>query len=146
MGARDWHVARAERHKEVADHLAGAGHHDWAAVALFYSAHQWVHSSLADEPGLHKDERHPRKHTSPKGADKRGTNQMVRQIFKEISLSYASLFELSHRTRYDHDRLNDNMQDEIAYSFALIQYDEIQQFCEKRNATRQRVSTQAQWS
>lgn len=142
MGARDWHVAKAVRHKTVADFLADSGHHDWAAVALFYAAHQWVHSSLADEPGVSKDERHPRKHTSPKGADCRGTTQMVQQLYPDIKLSYRSLFELSHRTRYDHDKLNENMSDGTAYGMALLQFSEVQQFCERRNATRPRISTQ----
>src|SRR4051794_23850879 len=102
MGARNWHVARAEYHFKVADHLRD-DYPDWAAVALFYSALHYVHSSLADEPSLAKDERHPRKHPAPAGAANggRGVNQLVRDVYGQIHTQYMSLFEMSRRTRYD---------------------------------------------
>ena len=92
MGARKWHVARAEHHLEVGQHLQGR-YEDWAAVALAYSALHYVHSSLADEPALLKDERHPRKHTAPAGAGNggRGTNQLVRDLYPSIHVQYRSL-------------------------------------------------------
>ena len=31
MGARKWHVSRAEHHKEVANHLRDHSYFDWAA-------------------------------------------------------------------------------------------------------------------
>lgn len=126
--------------------MADGGHHDWASVALFYSAHQWVHSSLADERGTHKDERHPRKHVSPKGGDFRGTNQMVRQVLTPISVSYLSLFDASHRTRYDYDRLSGTLDDSAVWKLLLMQHGEVAEFCKARNATRAPVSTQALWS
>ena len=108
MGSREWHLARAKRHKEAADHLAANDFDDWAAVALFYSAHQYVHSALSGDPTLPRDERHPRKHTAPPGPESggRGTNQLVAALFPdEINVAYRSLFEASHRTRYDFQQL-----------------------------------------
>ena len=146
MGARGWHTARAERHLEVAEFLAAAEHYDWAAVALFYSAHQWVHSSLADEPNMHKDERHPRKHVRPAGSDGRGTNQLVREIFTPISVQYLSLADMSHRTRYDHDRLSESMDDRTIWPLLRAQFNEVRDFCQGRNKTRPKVHTQQEWS
>jgi hypothetical protein len=102
MGARVWHVARAEYHKQAADFLS-TDFPDWCGVALFYSALHYVHSSLADEPDLVRDERHPRKHTSPPtpGSGGRGVNQLVQAIYPVIAEAYLSLFDLSRRTRYD---------------------------------------------
>jgi hypothetical protein len=138
MGARGWHASRAKHHKDVADFLATV-HPDWAAVALFYSAHSHVHSSLADEPSLPKDERHPRKHTSPAGPQfgGRGTNQLVRDLYPKIHVQYMSLFEMSHRTRYDIKQLGSG-----AYPLLVLQWDDIAKFCTALNATRATVSTQ----
>ena len=55
MGHRNWHLARAAHHKTVADFLA-LEQEDWAAVALAYSALHYIHSSLADELTVPKDE------------------------------------------------------------------------------------------
>jgi hypothetical protein len=114
-------------------------HTDWAAVALFYAADQWVHSSLADEPDLPKDERHPRKHTAPAGEDTggRGTNQLVRDLFPEIHVQYRSLMEASHRTRYDFEQLG-----AMAWPLLQRQYGDVRAFCRARNATRPTRSTQ----
>lgn len=145
MGARHWHVARAKRHKEVADHLATHGHYDWAAVALFYAALAWVHSSLADEPDLPRDERHPRKHTAPAGVDNggRGANQLVRDCYPSIHVSYASLFDMSRRTRYDFTKLAESMNDETVWKLLMVQFNEVQTFCQGLNQTRNPLSTQA---
>lgn len=139
MGHRTWHVARAAHHLEVAEHLSQT-YVDWACVALFYSAHQLVHSTLADEPGVSKDERHPRKHTAPAGDANagRGTNQMVRDLLPEIHDEYRSLFELSHRTRYDSDKLGGPM----LWPLARKQYDSIDKYCRGRNAGRPPRPTQ----
>ena len=145
MGARHWHVARAKRHKEVADFLAENGHHDWAAVALFYSALQWVHSSLADEPGLPRDERHPRKHTAPAGEANagRGVNQLVRDIYPSVHESYRSLFELSHRTRYDVMKLASPIGVDALWQLWLMQFDTVQNHCQGLNQSRETISSQA---
>jgi hypothetical protein len=76
---------------------------DWAAVGLFYSALHVVHAALDGETSLPKDERHPRKHSGPKNAKVggRGTNQLVRDVYKPAHFAYRSLMEASHRTRYD---------------------------------------------
>lgn len=139
MGARGWHVARAKHHAEVAAYLE-ATYADWAAVALFYSALHYVHSSLADEPSLPKDERHPRKHTAPSGAENggRGVNQLVRDLYPGIELSYKSLFDASRRTRYDLDKLGP-----MAVPMLKRQHRDVREFCVALNGTRPPLSTQA---
>jgi len=139
MGARNWHAARATHHKRVADHLEPT-FPDWAAVALFYSAMHLVHSSLADEPGVSKDERHPRKHSAKAGEEHggRGTNQMVRDLYPEIHEQYRSLCEMSHRTRYDMDQLGPQ-----AYPLLVRQWKDVRAFCEGRNQGRPTIPTQA---
>lgn len=144
MGARKWHVARAKRHLEVAEFLAENEHYDWAAVALFYSAHQWVHSSLADEPELVRDERHPRKHTMPpgEGGGGRGTNQLVACLYGGINVQYRSLFDMSWRTRYDWDKLANGMDDKL-WVMLKMQYNDVRKHCQSLNGTRSTISTQA---
>jgi hypothetical protein len=67
-------------------------------VLAFEEAH-----ALDGETSLPKDERHPRKHSGPKNAKVggRGTNQLVRDVYKPAHFAYRSLMEASHRTRYD---------------------------------------------
>lgn len=144
MGTRAWHVARAKHHKKAADYLHGdSTFDDWACTALFYSALQYVHSSLADEPSLAKDERHPRKHTAPPGDQfgGRGVNQLVATLYGEIEISYKSLFELSRRTRYDINQLATT--DATTYQLATLQWQDVKRFCEGLNQGRQTISTQA---
>lgn len=140
MGARKWHLARAKRHKEVADFLGATGEHDdWAAVALAYAAHQWVHSALSGEP-LEKDERHPRKHTSPRGLGMggRGTNQLVNALFPDaIAEAYASLFEAGRRTRYDVSKLGPD-----AYKLLCIQFNTVKAHCQLLNGSRDDIPTE----
>jgi hypothetical protein len=58
--------------------VAGSTGKPCTGAALFCSALQNVHSPLADEPTLVKDERHPRKRSAPQGAQHggRGLNQL----------------------------------------------------------------------
>ncbi|SDI79850.1 hypothetical protein SAMN05444157_0211 [Frankineae bacterium MT45] len=139
MGARGWHVARADHHKRVADFLQEE-HPDWAAVALFYSAMMYIHSSLADESRLVKDERHPRKHTAKAGSEHggRGTNQLVRDLYPNVHTQYISLFEMSRRTRYDIAQLGG----EFAYKMLLRQWADIKKHCVGLNETRAIISSQ----
>ena len=140
MGARQWHVARAKHHLEVAEFLA-VTYVDWAAVALFYSALQYVHSSLADEPGLRKDERHPRKHTAPAGEANggRGINQLVRDLYPAIQIAYMSLFDASRRTRYDFDQLGHDQ----VWPLLKAQHRVVVDYCVSLNGTRPPISTQS---
>lgn len=105
MGAVAWHWARAEHHFSFAvdTNKQMPQYADWAAVGLFYSALHVVHAALDGETSLPKDERHPRKHSGPKNAKVggRGTNQLVRDVYKPAHFAYRSLMEASHRTRYD---------------------------------------------
>jgi hypothetical protein len=137
MGVRKWHLARAEHHKKACDYLLEK-FPDWAMVALFYSALHYVHSSLADEANLSKDERHPRKHTSMEPTA-RGTTQMVNAIYRPLAVPYKSLFELSRRTRYDIAQLG-----AMTVPGALKQWETIKQFCESLNDSRPWIPSQAQ--
>jgi hypothetical protein len=143
MGSRVFHLARADHNLKVAEHLAEHEEYaDWAVVALFYAAHQWVHSALSGEPELVKDERHPRKHTGGPGAAQggRGTNQLVAALYpRDVNEAYRSLHDLSRRTRYDMDRL---APDAAAYRLAKLQFTTVRQFCEHLNAGRTDIPTQ----
>jgi hypothetical protein len=135
MGSRIWHLERAKRHLFVADHLRDTGFEDWACVALAYAAHQWVHSVLSGGPDLARDERHPRKHTSPPGSGHggRGTNQLVNALFPDdVATAYASLFEAGRRTRYDISQLGGPQ----AYKLLEVQFATVTRCCSGINATR----------
>lgn len=145
MGTRKWHLARADRHREVARHLNETDYSDWAAVALFYAAHQVVHSTLSGESELAKDERHPRKHTGKggEGHGGRGTNQLVRDLYPSIYPAYRSLFEMSLRTRYDHENINQNLpSDQNAFALLSVQYATVSDFCGSMNRSRPDRSSQ----
>jgi hypothetical protein len=137
MGVRKWHLKRAEHHKKASEFLLN-NFDDWAIVALFYSAMHYVHSSLADEPNLPKDERNPRKHS---GVDvgSRGTNQLVRALYPEINTQYRSLYEASRRTRYDIAQLGP-----IGVQLLHKQWEEVKNFCEGLNQGRPWIKSQAQ--
>lgn len=134
MGAGVWHVERAKHNFEVYEYLL-EDHPDWATVALFYSALHWVHAALADEPGVCKDERHPRKHTSIEPRQ-RGVHQMIAELYPSIAVSYRSLFEMSLRTRYDHEQLG-----EMAMPMLLRQFKEVKRFCAERRKGRVPIPT-----
>lgn len=140
MGNRAWHLARAKRHKEVADFLRDSGYEDWAMVALAYAAHAVVHSTLSGDPALARDERHPRKHTSPPGSGMggRGTNQLVNAAFPhDVAEAYSSLFEMGRRSRYDVQKLGPS-----AYRLLELQYRTVFDYCAGINASRPDRSTQ----
>jgi hypothetical protein len=69
----------------------------------------------------------------------RGTTQLVNAIYPQLAVPYASLFELSHRTRYDIARLGS-----MAVPAALKQWETIKQFCESLNDSRPWIPGQAQ--
>lgn len=144
MGTRGWHLSRAQHHRETADFLStaeGGKFLDWALVALFYAAHHQVHSCLSGQPGLGKDERHPRKHTSHRdpASGGRGTNQLVKDCFRPIYRDYINLFEISHRSRYDVTELGD----EVAYKAFTDSYEHIVTYVAGTNKTRPDIPTEA---
>jgi hypothetical protein len=136
MGVRKWHLKRAEHHKNASDYMLSQ-FDDWALVALFYSAMHYVHSSLADEQNLNKDERNPRKHSGVEWGS-RGTNQLVRALYPQIHPQYMSLFEISRRTRYDIAQLGST-----AIPLFTKQWKDIKQFCEGLNQGRPYIPRQA---
>ncbi|MGV8979184.1 MAG: hypothetical protein ACOH17_14185 [Cellulomonas sp.] len=140
MSSRAQHLARAKHHLEVADHLSGQTEYiDWAGVALFYAAHQMIHSCLSGEPGLAKDERHPRKHTGGPGEGRggRGTNSLVADLYvDDVSVAYRSLYDLSRRTRYDFKQLGE------PWPLMMMQYKTVEAHCRALNAARPDRSTQ----
>jgi hypothetical protein len=134
VGARSWHLKRAEYHKQVAEQLSAQPEYvEWAAVALFYSAYHYIHSALSDEPGLSKEERHPRKHSAPAGEDNqgRGTNQLVRDLYGSIHRDYRSLHEASLRTRYDFNKLTAS-----SYQFLEEQHHQVEKLIRLLHSTR----------
>jgi hypothetical protein len=73
----------------------------WAAVALFYTAHQLVHAVLDGEDNLVRELRHPRSHGSTSGGVL-GTSELVARLYgADIDQAYKSLFGTSHAVRYN---------------------------------------------
>jgi hypothetical protein len=140
LGVRSWHVARAEYHKTVAEHLRHeTEYEDWALVALYYSALHFVDSVLADDPDLNKDERHPRKHSGQEpGA--RGRNLLVNSRCRPIRGDYRKLEELSRRTRYDADMLR--TESVTAYDKALPQWHRVEQWARMMHITRPAIPSE----
>ena len=135
MGARSWHIARAEYHKGVAEHLRhNTDFEDWSLVALYYSALHFVDSVLADDPDLPKDERHPRKHSGTEPGQ-RGRNQLVSAACAPIRKDYRKLEELSRRTRYDTKKLS-SAEGATAYDRALAQWEHIERYARMMHVTR----------
>jgi hypothetical protein len=99
--AANKHLRNAERHYRAAI-LGGTDPttRPWAAVALFYSAHQLVHAVLDTEDSLAPEMRHPTSHgTGVSGPQ--GTNNLVAKVYRHIDLHYKSLFGAGKAVRYD---------------------------------------------
>jgi len=143
VGIRVWHVARAEYHKDVAEHLRRETEfEDWALVALYYSALHLVDSVLADDPDLPKDERNPRKHSGVKPGQ-RGRNQLVGKLFPFAPRkAYRSLEDLSRRTRYDCEALKSN-DARKAYDLALDQWREVDRYARMMHIARPPIPSEA---
>ncbi len=141
VGARSWHIARAEYNKGVAQHLRHqTEYEDWALVALYYSALHFVDSVLADDPDLPKDERNPRKHSGNVPGE-RGRNQLVSARCKPVRSDYRKLEELSRRTRYDAAMLR--KESTSAYDLALVQWQHIEQYARMMHIVRPAISSEA---
>lgn len=141
MGVRKWHVARADYHKQVAEHLRhNTDYEDWALVALYYSALHFIDSVLADDPDLPKDERNPRKHSGSEPGQ-RGRNQLVNARCRPVRNDYRKLEELSRRTRYDAALLR--TESTTAYDRALPQWQHIEQYARMMHMTRPAISSEA---
>jgi hypothetical protein len=67
----------------------------WAAVALFYSAHQLMHAVLDGESVLSNELRHPESHAGPEG-----TSGLVSRLYRPIAVQYLSLFGTGKAVRY----------------------------------------------
>lgn len=139
MGSRTWHVARAEYHKTVADHLYTTEYEDWAIVALYYSALHFADSILADDPALPKDERQPRKHTGREPGS-RGRNQLIAAQCPVINRDYRDLEEMSRRTRYDVKKLTDATS---VYDKLLSSWQHIEHYARMMHMTRSPIPTDA---
>ncbi|BCI52895.1 hypothetical protein NIIDNTM18_21730 [Mycolicibacterium litorale] len=63
--------------------------------------------------------------------------QMVLDRFPSIAQAYMSLLELSHRTRYDVNKLGP-----MTVPGAQMQWKSIKTFCEGLNSTRETIPTQ----
>lgn len=127
-------MARAEYHKSVAEFLrTETEYEDWALVALYYSALQFVDSVLTDDPSLNKDERNPRKHTGNE-AGRRGRNQLIRDLMPSIRNDYRKLEDLSRRTRYDAAMLRS--ESATAYDRALAQWKRVMEYARMMHTVR----------
>jgi hypothetical protein len=133
MGSAKWHVARAKRNYEACEFNRDE-FPEWAGVALFYSALHYVDAALADERHLNKDERNPRKHVGHEPSA-RGRNQIVAAEYPEIAVEYASLYEMSRRSRYDLGRLSESLDDGQVLTLFIGQWETIKRFCTNRRAS-----------
>ena len=100
MPSANKHLRNARRNYDAA--VAGTGEpaiRSWAAVALFYAAHQLVHAVLDGEDVLAQEMRHPESHGST--ATVKGTSALVAQFYRDIDLAYKSLFAAGKGVRYE---------------------------------------------
>lgn len=140
MGARTWHIARADYHKEVADFLNADGRYkDWSIVALYYSALHFMDSVLCDEPEIPKDERHPRKHSGMEVGN-RGRHQLVASYCRAANRPYRKLEQMSRRTRYDVEKLSEGGN---AYDRALPWWREVERYARMMHMVREPIPTDA---
>jgi hypothetical protein len=90
------HLRNAERHYNAAVVAAERQEtRSWAAVALFYSAHQLVHAVLDGETVLALGMRHPETH-----GGEEGTSTLVSKLYRPIAIAYKSLFGAGLAVRY----------------------------------------------
>lgn len=98
------HVARGLSHFESAEAMLGA--HvavSWAAVAIFYAAHELAHAVFAADDELHPQFRHPSNHS---GVDlyKPGTNYTMRRHYSSVERAYRILYGTGTAVRYQGSR------------------------------------------
>jgi hypothetical protein len=121
---RKYHLAKAKYNLEVSTHLkANTAYTDWAVTALFYSALHLVDAFLDGQEDLHKDERHPRKHSAnaATGNGGRGRNQLVQALLKPVRKEYRSLEEASRRSRYDMEVLGPDAYDRLVDQYKRVE-------------------------
>lgn len=100
MASARKHLRNGRRHFDAAMLFGGDPiGRSWAAVALFYSAHQLVHAVLDGEGALAEEMRHPLTHGRHDNSP--GTSTLVAQLYREIDLAYKSLFGTGKGVRYD---------------------------------------------
>jgi hypothetical protein len=102
------HLRNAERHFRAAEATCKDDEtRSWAAVALFYSAHQLVHAVLDGEP-LADHLRHPDHHSGPLG-----TSGLVARFYRHVAVQYKSLFGTGEAVRYSGQVVTQNAYDEL---------------------------------
>lgn len=101
MPSANKHLRNAEAHYRAAITAeADPATRAWAAVALFYSAHQLVHAVLDGESSLAPEMRHPQSHGTGNSGPQ-GTNTLVAKVYRHIDLHYKSLFGTGKAVRYE---------------------------------------------
>jgi hypothetical protein len=105
----------------------------WAAVALFYSAHQLVHSVLDGET-FAGHLRHPQQHSGPQG-----TSGLVARFYRHIAIHYKSLFGTGEAVRYSGQLVTQPVYDELINS----DYEPIRQWAAHKLTERGRTSLPA---
>lgn len=110
------HQARAVKHESVADALF-AKHEEWSVVCYFYASLHRVQAALVDDPIfenplrlqqksrlLRKQDRLCDSHTGffrPGGIKSWGLNELVRLLYRDISVQYEALYINSIHVRYE---------------------------------------------
>lgn len=122
MASASKHLRYGLRHYESACRIGDAKEFGWACVALFYSAHQLVHTIFDVDPGLRAEMRHPESHADPDLMSP-GTNVVVKRHYRQVSVPYIDLFGTSTGIRY-----NGQVADESIWHDQLNNYKLIQQW------------------
>lgn len=98
------HLSRGLSHFDAAEAMLQA--HvavPWAAVAIFYTAHELAHAVFAEDEGLHEQFRHPSNHS---GVDvyRPGTNYTMRRHYRAVEPAYRTLYGTGTAVRYNGSR------------------------------------------
>ncbi len=125
------HLARSEKHEQVARALHDTVSNEWAAVCYFYASYHIVKASLLVDPvfadltrlkNIHHllvpDHRSPDFHQARKHSNDLGVNEVTGLLYDNVGAEYRLLHSASVQVRY-HDRLATSLDDCLAH-FALI--------------------------
>lgn len=92
----------------------------WAAVVVFYTAHELAHAVFAADAGLRQPFQHPSNH-SGQAHDKPGTNFTMKRHYRAIEADYTSLYASSTGVRYQGSKPNTaQVQDLIDNELACV--------------------------
>lgn len=124
------HLKYARKHLTAADKIAGdEDTRSWAAVALFYAAHQVVHAVLARDghlqakycvtPKILQAHQHPESHARVSDTEP-GTNILIKKYFLAVEEPYMELFTVSRSVRYQGKHIGEALWDDLRRDFADV--------------------------